>query len=67
MSLPAGVDKNDDVTRCAVVVNVQQEADIQLEKHRKSVGAFKYFSLILYLLASSLLSDSFLYFPPYLT
>ena len=64
MSLPAGVDKNEDVTRCAVVVNIQQEADIQLKIHRKSVG-------ILHLLAFSLLSDSckrFCFvFPLYLT
>ena len=32
MSLPAGVDVNGDVTRCAVLVDVQQEADVQLQE-----------------------------------
>lgn len=35
VSLPAGVHVNDDVTGCAVVVNVQEEADIQLEETGK--------------------------------
>lgn len=30
VSLPAAVGVNDDVTRCRVLVNVQQEADVHL-------------------------------------
>lgn len=41
MILPAGRHVNDDVSGCAVVVDIQQEADVQLEK--KSVCDFKCF------------------------
>lgn len=38
--LPAGVEVDDDVTRCAVLVNIQQEADIQLKKNRHTIFVF---------------------------
>lgn len=39
-SLPAGVEVDDDVPRCAVLVNIQQEADIQLNKNRHTISVF---------------------------
>jgi len=32
--LPAGVDVNDDVTRCAVLVDIKQKADVELQEKR---------------------------------
>lgn len=47
MSLPAGVHVNDDVTGCAVVVNVQEEADIQLEETGNASVTSKVFTYLI--------------------